>query len=181
MRQSTTKQTGRAALVLAVLGLTLGLAGCKERPPGVYDVSVSEAYRRLLADKLVDMVYAKQCGILVHVTPVGMLDRQVTWKVHSSGREVVQFTALLSAVGEKQTKVEIRVPPAPGGGEMYDGAQFYKRPAFNQPLRPAVQEQVAAILEGRKFDVQRVGPGKDSVCNVQRGGLEMGRPFRVDD
>lgn len=173
------KQTGLAALVLAALAL--GLAGCKERPPGVYDVSVSEAYRRLLADKLVDMVYAKQCGILVHVTPVGMLDRQVTWKVHSSGREVVQFTASLSAVGEKQTKVEIRVPPAPGGGEMYDGSQFYKRPAFNQPLRPAVQEQVAAILEGRKFDVQRVGPGKDKVCSVQRGGLEMGRPFRVDD
>src|SRR5215204_3634215 len=97
----TMKQTGRAALILAALGLTLGLAGCKERPPGVYDVSVSEAYRRLLADKLADMVYAKQCGILVHVTPVGMLDRQVTWKVHSSGREVVQFTALLSVVGEK--------------------------------------------------------------------------------
>ena len=169
-------------LVLAALGL----AGCKaERPPGVFDVSLDEAYRRLSNDKLADMVFAKQCGILVHVTPVGMpvgaSACEVTWRVRSSGKEVVQFTAMLSPVGANQTKVEIRVPAAPDGGEMYDGTKFYKRPAFNQPLRPAVQEQVAAILEGRKFDVQRVGPGKDKVCLVQRGGLETGRVFSIDD
>jgi hypothetical protein len=182
MRQSTMKQTGRAVLVLAVLGL----AGCKkERPPGVYDVSVSEAYRRLSTDKLADMVYAKQCGILVHVTPGGVTNREgywrATWQVHSSGTKVVEFSALLTAVGQNQTRVEISVPSAPGGGEMYDGTKFYKRPAFNQPLRPAVQEQVAAILEGRKFDVRRVGPGTDKVCNVQRGGLQEGRVFKIDD
>ena len=179
MRQSAMKLTGRAVLVLAALGL----AGCKEkeRPPGVYDVNVSEAYRRLSAHKLADMVYAKQCGILVHVKPEGVADRQVTWRVNSSGREVVQFTAMLSAIGQNQTKVEIRVPGAAGGGEMYDGTKFYKRPAFNQPFRPAVQEQVAAILEGRKFDVRRVGPGMDKVCNVQRGGLASGLRFSIDD
>jgi len=115
------------------------------------------------------------------VTPSGIPGYEVTWRVHSSGREVVRFTAVLTAFSENQTKVEIRVPAAPDGGEMYDGTKFYKRPAFNQPLRPAVQEQVAAILEGRKFDVQRVGPGKDKVCLVQRGGLETGRVFSIDD
>ena len=165
-------------LVLAAFGL----AGCKqERPPGVYDVSVNEAYRRLVGETLSDMVYAKQCGILIHLTPRGAPGYSVTWKVHSSGKQVLQFTAALTAVNEKQTKVEIRVPPAPDGGEMYDGTKFYKRPAFNQPLRPAVQEQVAAILEGRKFDVQRVGPGKDRVCELQRGALDSGVRFRVDD
>lgn len=172
------KRAGAAALVLTALNL----AGCKqELPPGVYDVSVSEAYRRLSNHKLADMVYAKQCGILIHVTPVGVAERLVTWQVHSSGREVVRFTAELTPFGTNQTKVEIKVPAAPGGGEMYDGSKFYKRPAFNQPLRPAVQEQVAAILEGRKFDVQRVGAGRDTVCNVQRGGLASGLVFRVDD
>ena len=176
------KQTAQAVLVLAAFGL----AGCKkERPPGVYDVSVDEAYRRLSTDKLADMVFAKQCGILVHVTPGGVTNHEnywrATWQVRSGGREVVQFSALLSAVGQNQTRVEIIVPPAPGGGEMYDGSKFYKRPAFNQPLRPAVQEQVAAILEGRKFDVRRVGPGTDKVCMVQRGGLESGMKFSVDD
>ena len=178
MTRSTIRRMGQAVLVLAALGL----AGCKERPPGVYDVSVDEAYRRLVGDTLADLVYAKQCGILIHVTPTGIPGSQVTWKVNSSGKEVVRFTAMLSAVNDKQTKVEIRVPPAPGGGEMYDGTKFYKRPAFNQPLRPAVQEQVAAILEGRKFDVRRVGPGKDTVCDVQRGGLDAGvARFSVND
>jgi hypothetical protein len=73
------------------------------------------------------------------------------------------------------------MPPGDKGGEAYDGSQFYVRPAFNQPLRPAVEEQVAAILESRAFDVRRVGPGTDKVCLVQRGGLESGRVFRVDD
>ncbi|QIG93232.1 MULTISPECIES: hypothetical protein [unclassified Bradyrhizobium] len=177
MTHSAIQRIGRAALVLAALGL----AGCnKERPPGVYDVSVSEAYRRLFNDKLADMVYAKQCGILVHVTPSGIPGYEVTWRVHSSGREVVRFTAVLTAFSENQTKVEIRMPSA-GNGEAYDGSQSYRRPAFQQPLRPAVQEQVAAILEGRKFDVQRVGPGKDKICQVQRAGLETGLVFRVDD
>lgn len=176
--RSTMEQAGWAVLALAAIGL----AGCNERPPGVYDVSVNEAYRRLVGDTLPDMVYAKQCGILIHVTPTGVPGYSVTWKVNSSGKEVVRFTAMLSAVNDKQTRVEIRVPPAPDGGEMYDGSKFYKRPAFNQPLRPAVQEQVAAILEGRKFDVRRVGPGKDKVCDVQRGGLDAGvARFSVND
>jgi hypothetical protein len=165
-----------------ILLAVIGLIGCqKPRTPGVYEVGVDEAYRRLAGHQLPDLVYAKQCGILIHVTPEGVGGRQVTWHVHSSDVEVVQFTAVLTPVGETQTKVEIRIPPAPDGGEMYDGKKFYPRPAFNQPLRPAVAEQVAAILEGRKFDVRRVGPGVDSVCNVQRGGLETGHVFHVDD
>lgn len=172
------RRCGPIVLLLAVVGL----AGCKPaRQPGVYDVGVDEAYRRLSVDELPDLVFAKQCGILIHVIPEGIPGRQVTWRVTSSGQEVVQFTALLTPVNDKQTKVEIKIPPAPDGGEMYDGSKFYVRPAFNQPLRPAVQEQVAAILEGRKFDVTRVGAGTDSVCNVQRGGLESGLHFRVDD
>ena len=170
---------GSVALLAA-----FALAGCgkkEARQPGVYDLGIGEAYRRLYADRLPDMVFAKQCGILIHVTPQGVPGQQVTWLVESSGQEVVHFTAVLTAIGDKQTKVEIKIPPAPDGGEVYDGSKFYPRPAFNQPLRPAVEEQVAAILEGRKFDVSRVGPGTDKVCDVQRGGLESGLHFRVDD
>ena len=169
---------GSLALVLA----TISLVGCKQAPPpGVYDVPVAEAYQRLSTDLLPDMVYAKQCGILIHVMPEGVAGQQVTWRVYSSDQEVVQFTATLTPVSATQTKVDISIPADPAGGEVYDGKKFYTRPAFNQPLRPAVQEQVAAILEGRKFDVSHVGPGTDSVCNVQRGGLESGLHFRVDD
>ena len=166
-----------------ILMLAAGsLAGCQQpRPPGVYDVSVADAYQRLAANALPDMVFSKQCGILIHVIPEGVPNQQVTWRVYSSDQEVVQFTAVLTPLGDKQTKVDITLPAAPDGGEVYDGSKFYTRPAFQQPLRPAVAEQVAAILEGRKFDVSRVGPGTDRVCMIQRGGLETGEQFSVND
>ena len=167
---------------IALLVAILGLAGCqKARPPGVFGLGAGEAYRRLSTHELPDLVYSKQCGILIHVTPEGLPEREVTWRVTSSGQEVAQFTAVLTPISETQTKVDIKLPADPAGGEIYDGSKFYRRPAFNQPLRPAVEEQVAAILEGRPYDVKRVGPGKDSVCHVQRGGLESGLRFRVDD
>ena len=52
-----------------------------------------------------------------------------------------------------------------------------------QPLKPAVEEAIAAELEGRDFDPQRVPkpPEKDSVCLIQRGGLEHGHGFSVED
>jgi hypothetical protein len=159
----------------------IATSACAERPPGVYDLNIAEAYKRLSAHTLPDLVFAKQCGILIHVRPEGALNQRVTWRVYSSGQKVVEFSAVLTAIGDKQTKVVINMPPGDKGGEAYDGSQFYVRPAFNQPLRPAVEEQVAAILESRAFDVRRVGPGTDKVCLVQRGGLESGRVFRVDD
>jgi len=167
----------RAAMVL----LAASLAGCEKTPPGVYNLGLHDAYRRLSTNELPDLVYRRQCGILIHVTPGGVPDGRVIWRVTSSGEDVVEFTAILTPLGENQTKVEIKLPADPNGGEAYDGAKFYRRPAFNQPLRPAVEEQVAAILESRPFDIERVGPGQDSVCNVQRGGLENGTRFRVND
>lgn len=174
------KRFGLAVLAVAAVGL----AGCqKEKPktPGVYDLPIAEVYQRLSTNELADMVYSKQCGILIHVYPEGVPGQFVTWRVRSSGREVVSFTARLTPVSETQTKVDIEVPPDPAGGEMYDGDKVYRRPAFQQPLRPAVQEQISAILEGRKWDVSHVGPGRDTICQAQRGGLESGRHFSVDD
>ncbi|MDQ0464161.1 hypothetical protein QO010_001932 [Caulobacter ginsengisoli] len=166
----------------AVLLAAIALAGCaKPRTPGVYDLTVGEAYQRLVENELKDLVYARQCGILIHVSPEGLANNQVVWHVRSSGQEVLQFTALLTPVGDKQTKVDIQIPPGPDGKEAYSHDQFYTRPAFNQPLRPAIDEQIAAILEGRPFDVSQIGAPTDSVCNAQRGGLETGARFRVDD
>ncbi len=171
----------RATLFLAA---SLGLAACGDEPlpPGVYNIPIRDAYQRLVSNQLAELVFRRQCGILIHVRPEGVPTSKVRWTVTSSGEEVVQFTALLTPVNDKQTKVEIKIPAdLDNGGEMYDGKKFYRRPAFNQPLRPAVDEQVSAILEGRKFEIERVGPGRDTVCNVQRGGLESGMRFRVDD
>jgi hypothetical protein len=168
--------------VRIVLVLSAALAGCGGRESGVYEISAHDAYERLLHSALPDLVMARQCGILIHPRAEGMADRSVTWRIYSSGREMVNFTATLTPLDAGRTRAEVSVGRNADGHEAYDGSLFYTRPAFNQPLRPAVEEQVAALLEGRSFDVGRVPRGTDSVCDVQRAGLEEGSErFSVTD
>jgi hypothetical protein len=158
------------------------LAGCGGRENNVYAIGAHDAYQRLLHSELPELVMARQCGILIHPRTEGITDRSVTWRVYSSGREMVNFTATLTPLGDGRTRAEISIGRNSAGHEAYDGSLFYTRPAFNQPLRPAVEEQVAALLEGRSFDVSRVPRGTDSVCDVQRAGLEEGSEhFSVTD
>jgi hypothetical protein len=155
------------------LALSAALGGCG-RENGVYEIGVHDAYERLVRSALPDLVMARQCGILIHPRAEGVADRAVTWRVYSSGREMVNFTATLTPLGAGRTRAEVSIGRNAQGHEAYDGSLFYTRPAFNQPLRPAVEEQVAALLEGRSFDIGRVPRGTDSVCDVQRAGLEEG-------
>jgi len=165
-----------------VLVLSAALAGCGGRESGVYAIGAHDAYERLVRSALPDLVMARQCGILIHPRAEGVTDRSVTWRVYSSGREMVNFTATLTPIEAGRTRAEVSIGRNANGREAYDGSLFYTRPAFNQPLRPAVEEQVAALLEGRSFDVSRVPRGTDSVCDVQRAGLEEGSArFSVTD
>jgi hypothetical protein len=179
--------------IVVALSLSAMLSACGEPPKGQFALSAEQAYARLQS-KLPDFVRDRQCGILIHVSTSGVQNRSVTWHVKSSGREMLNFTATLTPVDADNTKVDIAVSPGANGREAYDGTQFYKRPAVKQPVRPAIEEQVAALLEGRPYDVSRLPESQiirkggtfgtapqDSVCLVQLGGLQSGRPFSIDD
>jgi hypothetical protein len=157
------------------------LSGCGG--PGVYGLTLHDAYARLADNKLEDLAFSQQCGILIHLAPEGIPDQSVTWHVYSSGANMVSFTARLTAKGASSTKVDIEISKDPDGTEAYSGNDDYPRPAFRQPLRPAIEEAIASALEGRKFDETRFARTNDgnSVCNVQRAGLESGLRFSVDD
>jgi hypothetical protein len=166
----------------AIVAMAAVASGCG-RGPGVYDLSVHDAYARLAQNALEDFSFSQQCGILIHLVPEGVPENLVTWHVYSSGQEMLNFSARLSPDGEKRTKVAIEVSKDSNGGEAYSGDDMYPRPALHQPLRPALEEAIGAVLEGRKFDAERIPEPKeaDSVCNVQRNGLEAGHRFSVDD
>lgn len=165
-----------------LLGLASLLAACGSEP-GVYDIPLPEALARLEHADTDGFRAARQCGILIHFSASQPRDNAITWRVTSSGREVLRFTVRLTAEGDG-TRAAIEVPADPNGGEMYDGDKTYPRPAVNQPLRPAVQELIDAAMEQRPYDIARL-PGRtnaDGVCNVQRAGLESGSVrFTVDD
>ena len=170
----------RWAHSIAALALLAGCTPASE--PGVYDIALHEAYTRLAQNKLEDFKFKRQCGILIHFRPESILDKSVTWRVYSSGPEMLVFTANLTSVGERSTRVDVSISKEPDGSEAYDGTDVYPRPALIQPVRPAVEEAIAAVLEEREFDAQRVPrSGDNSVCQVQRAGLEHGHRFSVDD
>ena len=162
-----------------IVGMALLVAACGS-DPGVYDLPLPEAIARLERADIDAFRMARQCGILIHFKASKPRDGAITWHVTSSGTEVLSFTVRLTAEGDG-TRAAIEVPADPKGGEMYSGKQFYPRPAVKQPLRPAIQELIDSAMDQRKFNPQDLG-NSDSVCNVQRAGLESGSfRFGVDD
>jgi hypothetical protein len=159
------------------------LSGCSSRVPGLYALSADQVYERLNVAALPDFMQDRHCGIPVQIRKMSSAGRSVTWQIMSSGREMLNFSAELTPVAEQKTRVFIRVSLADDGNEAYNGHQSYARPALKQPIRPAIEEQVAALIERRKYDPERLPKSaSDKVCEIQRAGLESGRvKFSVDD
>ena len=168
---------------LMLAGLLTGCANAAPGPePEGWPISVDEAYRRLAGSELPEMRQATQCGILIHLTPRGTPNESVTWSVTSSGREMFNFTVHLLPLPGGRVGTRISVSADERGGEAYSGNQRYMRPAINQPVRPAIEEQVAALLEGRPFDRRRMNATWNEGCQIQRTALQNnGRPFSIKD
>lgn len=159
----------------AVLAGGLAIAGCSNAPePAGYPISVDEAYARLKASDLSDLLYHRRCGVPIKGASGGVPGKEVYWQVMSGGEERLRFTVTLTPVDAQHTKARVTIAAREHDGEGYDGSHHYKRPVLEQPIRPAVEEQVAAILESRDYDKERAGRGDDSVCDVQRAGSESG-------
>ena len=166
-------------LVFAIATASL-LTACGTSTPGVYDVPLPEALARLQKADLNGFRMARQCGMLIHIAASEISDDAITWRITSSGQQVLRFTVRLVKEGDG-TRAAIEVPTDPGGGEVYDGDKFYTRPAVNQPLRPAIQELVDSAIAQRPYEGQKL-VSADRVCSIQRGGLESGHyVFAVDD
>lgn len=164
--------------------LTGLLAGCGNAPPAEqqgFPLSVEQAYRRLAGSNMEEMRDAFQCGLLVHLHPRGVPNESVTWSVSSSGREMFNFTVHLEPLENGRVGTRIAMSADERGGEAYDGDNLYPRPAMNQPIRPAIEEQVAALLEGRPFERQRVAVEWNDGCQIQRTVLQHGRRMSVKE
>ncbi len=160
-------------LSIAILPLLGVLAGCAAKEPGVFDMPAATALERLTSGNLDEFRDARQCGILIHFRTEAE-GNLVRWVVTSSGADVASFAARLTPLDDGRTKVTVEIPSAPEGGEIYDGKKTYLRPALMQPLRPAVEELVAARLEQRPLDARHLPPSTDGICDTQRNGLEAG-------
>jgi hypothetical protein len=167
-----------------VVAVAAVLSGCGQ-PPGQYAMGVHEVYERLLNSDFTEFRYDRQCGILIHIKADGHPDRSITWEVSSIGRRMLTFTARLTPVDATHTKIDIDVSKEANGREAYDGNQKYWRPAVRQPIRPAVEEQIASTLAGRPYSDKhlphKIIPANDA-CDIQQAGLITGLYcVRADD
>jgi hypothetical protein len=161
--------------ILFFSGLAM-LSACSEPPPGQYKLGLHDAYERLAKGDFNDFKFERHCGILIDIASQRQGERAVTWHVTSSGRRMLSFTATLTPVDDKTTKVEVSIPREANGREAYDGTQQYPRPALNQPVRPAIEEKIASLLTGRPYDAKRMSKeySSDHACTLQRDGLAAG-------
>jgi hypothetical protein len=167
--------------ILLFSGLAM-LSACSE-PPGQYKLGLRDAYERLAKGDFNDFKFERHCGILINIASQRQGERAVTWHVTSSGRRMLSFTATLTPVDDKTTKVEVSISREANGREAYDGTQQYPRPALNQPVRPAIEEKIASLLTGRPYEAKRMSKeySIDGACELQRAGLQNGYCFTVHD
>jgi len=187
-----------------ILMASLPVLGCSTAPPAAvnrYAISAHDAYERLVAADPTDFKFNRQCGILIHLRVDPTPETSVTWHVTSEDREQLSFSANLTPISPNETQIDISVSKDANGNEDYDGSTTtdyssakFRRPAVNQPVRPAIRELINSTLEGRKFDgdhvwnaapepgIKKPDESSDGVCNMQHEALQTGTGhFSVND
>jgi hypothetical protein len=158
----------RHAFLICVAALALPLAGCAGGEQ-VYPLAPDEAASRLHNLDDAGFSEARRCGVPIGLSAQSLDAATIKWAITSDGAEVAAFSLKVEPAGNGGSRVIIALPKDPAGGEIYDGSQHYEHPVVQQPLRPALEELVAAALEGRRFDPARVKGGNgDDVCVLQR-------------
>ena len=151
------------------------LAGCGSGlPPGTYAVPVEVAYQRLIAGDMVDFRTGSQCGILIHFNTEKELNKQVRWLVTSSGTRVAEFTVRLHPGRRGDDPVRGRRSGRSRGRGNLRRDQGYRRPALHQPLRPAIEELIAARM-GQRLSAPWTCPAQRWTACARSSGRDSNR------
>ena len=169
------------SLVLAFLAL----AGCSKGADELYyDIAPDDAFLRLIKADIPGFRDARQCGMLIYFERKQYDDTHIViWDVTSGDTTIARFGFHVIAKGNGSV-IEMQIPKAPDGKEIYDGTQKYTHPAFLQPLRPALRELVDAAMEQRPYDWHRLPDmAVDyTICaSMRQNFIASGQPYRIED
>ena len=163
----------------------LVLVGCSQGADELYyDIAPDDAFARLIKADVTGFRDARQCGMLIYFEPKQYDGtRTIVWEVTSGYTTLARFGLHVIAKGNGSV-IEMQIPKAPDGKEIYDGTQKYGHPAFLQPLRPALRELVDAAMEQRPYDWHRLPdmPVDYTICaSMRQNFIASGQPYSVDD
>ena len=174
----TWRRGGFAIAFLALVGCTKGADEL------YYDMAPDAAFARLVKADIIGFRDARQCGMLIYFEPKEYdATRTIVWEVTSGDTTLARFGLHVIHKGHGSV-IEMQIPKAPDGKEIYDGTQKYGHPALLQPLRPALRELIDAAIERRSYDWHRLPDmeGDYTICaSMRQNFIASGQPYRIDD
>lgn len=146
----------RAIPTLAIaLALAALLAACGLMPSGkTYPVAIREVRQTLLATKPPMEFFPAQAA---SAYPKRESDTRISWLlVDRQGSGLLSFVADLSETGPQETRIVVSVAPPPGGRHDQVAKGLEENPSAADFFRSAMEEQIAATLEKREFDMAAI-------------------------
>lgn len=143
----------------------LFVAGCNQQPGILYPQPIDEARRILIGTELSPMVFGSLPS-LSSGRAVGTSD--VVWIVRAGNAEAFRFIATLRDAGENATRIQVQIKGVTGGPFGNVEQKLAERSTIKKFYLAAMEEQVAAALEGRAYDMARIYPalGVAAVANM---------------
>ena len=155
--------------ILAAIGAALLLSGCGAASLGqTFDITAAEA-KQILKRTEVPYDVLGNNDLRSHV--IEKSPTSLVWKVTLEGAEYLQFTADLSSADPASTQVVVSVKgPASGRYAKMEKALNDNVTVKNLYLA-AMEEEIAAALEKRDFDIMKITPQLLAATGANLGAI----------
>lgn len=140
---------------LVVVAACLFLCSCKQGE--VYDRSLAETRTILRATQVPLHYFGPSADTAYSVSEPR--PNMIEWKVTSDGSGVLEYEAVMEAVGDHQTRVTLTIHGAQNSGKFGDvAARMEKHRAVRDLYLATMAEATDSALEARPFDATRFYP-----------------------
>jgi hypothetical protein len=154
--------------VLLVAGISIYLVAIRPNAEGaVYRVPIAQARQDLTKAELPLFVFGSQP---LDVQVRGSIDSQIAWIVRRNGEELFRYIAQLTAEGDGATRVKVKLEGAKGRTVNF-AQKLADHPQIRDMYLIAMEEQVAATLERRPFEMTRIYPAMTAATVANMGAL----------
>lgn len=161
--------------IIVAFGLVLILSGCGDAFRGQsFDVPVSEA-REIL--KRTEVPYDVLGSPDLRSTVIEKSPTTLVWKVTLDGSEFMQFTAEVTPNNPKSTHVVVSLNGPSGGKYAAMEKTLNDNVTVKNLYLAAMEEEVAAALEKRDFDMMKLTPQIMAAAGANLGTITK----RLDD
>ena len=133
----------------------------------VYRVPIAQVRQDLTKTALPTFVFGSQpLDVQVH----GNIDSQIFWVARRNGEELFRYIAQLTAEGDGATRVKVKLEGAKGRTVNF-AQKLSEHPQIRDMYLVAMEEQVAATLERRPFEMARIYPAMSAAVVANMGAM----------